>query len=228
MPACPWEGFFSAAQLKRWSEAIPLRFACRRFSAPAGVDQQITLAYTAARVSLPGVRLALLDCDSNRLFLSLPFFPRIEYARQYVAVIIDTGVSRAQNWANIMALHEAEITEFSIAGPRDGHTCQYCWAMLGRTFSVETEHTRIQEIIDSGDEDISKFHKFITSRFGTNAGLESLKSATDADVQASGMVTPPIHPLCRHRLVAVVKLASSNRRVNVYTPTVAFIWQEAA
>ena len=52
MPACPWEGFFSAAQLKRWSEAIPLRFACRRFSAPAGVDQQITLAYTAARVSL--------------------------------------------------------------------------------------------------------------------------------------------------------------------------------
>ena len=80
MPACPWEGFFSAAQLKRWSEAIPLRFACRRFSAPAGVDQQITLAYTAARVSLPGVRLALLDCDSNRLFFSLPFLRRIDNA----------------------------------------------------------------------------------------------------------------------------------------------------
>lgn len=114
MPACPWEGFFSAAQLKRWSEAIPLRFACRRFSAPAGVDQQITLAYTAARVSLPGVRLALLDCDSNKLFLTLPFLRRIEYARQYVAVIVDTGVENAQLHAGISG--EAMVLEMSAMG----------------------------------------------------------------------------------------------------------------
>ena len=101
MPACPWEGFFSLAQLERWSDAIPLRFSCRRFSAPASVDQQSALAYTAARVSLPGVRLALLDCDSNELFYAIPFFSRIEYARQYLAVIIDTDIKHAELHAGI-------------------------------------------------------------------------------------------------------------------------------
>ena len=114
MPACPWEGFFSAAQLDRWSEAIPLRFACRRFSAPAAVDLQNALAYTAARVSLPGVRLALLDCDSNDLFFSIPFFSRIEYARQYVAVIIDTGTDHAQLHAGISG--EAMMLEITAMG----------------------------------------------------------------------------------------------------------------
>lgn len=92
MPECSWDGFFSNAQLKRWYEAIPLRFSCRKFSKPADAAQQNTLAYTAARVSLPGVRLALLNCDWNGLFFALPFVPRIEYASQYLALIIDTNV----------------------------------------------------------------------------------------------------------------------------------------
>lgn len=114
MPACPWEGKFSTSQLKRWFEAIPLRFACRRFTAPASVEQQSALAYTAARVSLPGVRLALLDCDSNQLFYSLPFISRIDYARQYVAVIIDGSVPNAELHAGISG--EAIVLEITSMG----------------------------------------------------------------------------------------------------------------
>ena len=92
MTECSWDGFFSNVQLKRWYEAIPLRFSCRKFSQPADAAQQNILAYTAARVSLPGVRLALLDCDWNQLFFAMPFVPRIEYVSQYLALIVDTDV----------------------------------------------------------------------------------------------------------------------------------------
>lgn len=114
MPACPWEGFFSPVQLKRWAEAIPSRSSCRTFSAPATMDEQSALAYTAARSSLPGVRLALLDCDSNALFIPIPLFPRIEYARQYVAVIIDTSVEHVQLHAGVSG--EAMVLELAAMG----------------------------------------------------------------------------------------------------------------
>lgn len=96
-----WEAFFSSAQLRRWSEAIDLRFSCRKFKAPADIQQKSALHYAAARAGLPGVRLVLGDCDCNRLFFSLPFMERIEYASQYAAVIIDKRVPRAALHAGI-------------------------------------------------------------------------------------------------------------------------------
>lgn len=114
MPECSWDGFFSNSQLKRWLDAIPLRFACRKFSAPADVAQQSALAYTAARVSLPGVRLALLDCDWNELFFSLPFVQRIEYARQYLAVIVDTDIENVVLNAGVCA--EAMVLQMTSLG----------------------------------------------------------------------------------------------------------------
>jgi hypothetical protein len=125
-------------------------------------------------------------------------------------VIIDTGVSRCQNWGEILALSDMNITQFRIAGPWDRLTCKWCLAMQGKVFEVQTERTRIEEIIASGDEDISKFGKFITSRFAGQEGVKALADMPAADVQATGMVTAPIHPLCRHRVVAVVKLGTGN------------------
>jgi hypothetical protein len=118
-------------------------------------------------------------------------------------VIIDTGVSRAQNWGSILALHDEGFVEFRIAGPWDRLTCGWCDALRNHRFRVEIEADRINEIIDSGEEDISQFHEFITSRFGGKAGLEELEGLSAEEVQASGMVTAPVHPQCRHRTVAV-------------------------
>lgn len=116
-------------------------------------------------------------------------------------VIIDTGVQRARNWSYISALSEEGFKRFRIAGPVDNLTCRYCAAMVGRTFDVSTEKSRIDHIISSGEEDISQFDPFLTSRYGTKAGLQALKDSTNEQIQEGGMVTPPFHPLCRHRMV---------------------------
>jgi hypothetical protein len=133
-------------------------------------------------------------------------------------VIIDTGVSRAQNWGQMLALHDEQITTFRIAGPWDRLTCDWCNAMRGKEFTVSKEITRIERVIESGDEDISKFDKFITSRFAGQEGLRILETMDAADVQATGMVTAPIHPLCRHRVVAVVKTASNRIYLAFFEP----------
>lgn len=129
-------------------------------------------------------------------------------------VIIDTGVSRAQNWGELYALDDEGFTTFTIAGPWDRLTCDWCKALQGKEFTVRTEVKRINKIIESGDEDISKFTDFVTSRFSGKAGLEELNSLDGPDIQKSGMVSAPVHPQCRHRTIAVVNAsASSNRRV---------------
>jgi hypothetical protein len=69
---------------------------------------------------------------------------------------------------------------------------------------VAKERERIENIVENGNEDISKFDPFITSRYGTKGGFESLKTSSDESVQKTGMVVPPLHPLCRHSIVAVV------------------------
>jgi hypothetical protein len=119
-------------------------------------------------------------------------------------IIIDTGVQRARNWSSVYALGDQGFAEFKIAGPTDNIACKYCKAMVGRKFSVAKERERIERIIENGEEDISKFSPFITSRYGTTGGFESLRTSSDESVQKSGMVIPPLHPLCRHSIVAVV------------------------
>jgi hypothetical protein len=119
-------------------------------------------------------------------------------------IIVDTSVQRARNWSAIYGLSEEGFKEFRIAGPMDNITCRYCRNMVGRTFQVSTEKHRIENIIDTGDEDISRFSPFLTARYGKKDGFEQLTTSTDAEVQRGGMVTPPFHCLCRHRLVAVV------------------------
>ena len=116
-------------------------------------------------------------------------------------VIIDTGVQRARNWSYISALSEEGFKRFRIAGPVDNIICRYCAAMVGRTFNVATEKRRIDRIISTGEEDISQFDPFLTSRYGTKAGLQALKDSSNEQIQEGGMVTPPFHPLCRHRMV---------------------------
>ena len=128
-------------------------------------------------------------------------------------VIIDTGVSRCQNWGEILALHDEAFKVFRIAGPWDSTTCEWCYALQGKEFKVAVEASRIENIISSGNEEIGKFDQFITSRFSGSAGLERLNSLDGDGVQATGMVSAPIHPLCRHRTIAVIEVSGSNIRV---------------
>jgi hypothetical protein len=147
-------------------------------------------------------------------------------------IIVDTACSRSQNWSGMLSLYEYGITEFIIAGPSDRLTCKYCANMLGRVFKVETEYRRIQDITETGEEDIAKFSPFITSRYGTKEGYASLQAASDEEVQAGGQVTPPFHCLCRHRIVANVKTSVENIRQwnarRLFIPVINAGWLKAA
>lgn len=119
-------------------------------------------------------------------------------------IITDTATQRARNWGGIHGLSQEGFSEFRITGPLDKITCKYCKSMVGRTFQVSTERNRIENIIDMGVEDIAKFDPFIHRRYPGKDGLEELNGTADEDVQKGGMVTPPFHCLCRHRIIAVV------------------------
>lgn len=99
--AYEWEAFYSSAQLRRWGKAIDRRFSCRKFKAPADIQQKSALHYAAARASLPGVRMVLAECDCNKLFFSIPFVERIEYASQYAAIIVKRSIPNASLNAGI-------------------------------------------------------------------------------------------------------------------------------
>ncbi len=114
MRSCAWSGFYTAAQLHRWHQAIARRFSCRDFTAAPDMSQKSTLHYAAARVCLPGVRIHLDGCDSSRLFFSLPFVPAIKGAAQYAALIADMGSPNACLHAGISG--EALVLEATSLG----------------------------------------------------------------------------------------------------------------
>lgn len=121
MPDCAWEAHFSSAQLSRWQDAIARRFACRKFSGPAGIEQLSALHYAAAKAELPGVRLVFGSTDSDKLFINLPLFERFENARQYIAVIVEKSAPLAALHAGIAGQAMAlELTSLGLGS---------CWVM---------------------------------------------------------------------------------------------------
>lgn len=87
----PFEGAYTPSQLKRWMDAMPRRFSCRAFAGPADASQLAALAYTADRVGLKGVRIALAHKGGEDLVLSVPFFPRFEGLAQYAVLFAGEG-----------------------------------------------------------------------------------------------------------------------------------------
>lgn len=126
--------------------------------------------------------------------------------RRAARTIVDTGVSRARNWSHVLSLKEYDIKEYRVEGPRDSLTCRYCWAMIGRVFAIEKDVRYIEQVIETGEEDIGqiKAHN-LTSRYKTEDGLKRLQKASTTEIQETGIAAPPYHPNCRHRIVASQK-----------------------
>ena len=120
--------------------------------------------------------------------------------------IVDTGVSRARNWSHVLSLRDYNITEYKVEGPRDALTCRYCWAMIGRVFKTEKDVRLIEQVIESGEEDIGQIrtHK-LAARYPGEGGLTRLRKASEMEIQETGIAAPPYHPNCRHRIVASQK-----------------------
>jgi len=87
--ALPFEGFFNVSQLRRWLAAIPRRFSCRDYLAPAPAAEWAAMEYTAASVCLPGIRIALEREGAQDLIFPAPLFPQFKGLAQYAVILAD-------------------------------------------------------------------------------------------------------------------------------------------
>ena len=109
MDACAVNGFFSPAQLEKYSDAVPRRRSVRAFKGDPDVGQMSALHYAAARLSLPGVRIVLGEAPASQLYRRLPLVETIQGSRRYAAILVDEEIPCAAIHAGISG--EAFILE---------------------------------------------------------------------------------------------------------------------
>ena len=109
MDTCAVNGFFSSAQIEKYSAAVQKRRSVRAFKGDPDVQQMSALHYAAARVALPGVRIALGEAPFSDLYRRLPLVETIHGSRRYAAVIADERIPHAAIHAGISG--EAFILE---------------------------------------------------------------------------------------------------------------------
>ncbi|MBR4540045.1 MAG: nitroreductase family protein [Clostridia bacterium] len=109
MDACAVNGFFSPAQIDKYSAAVPKRRSVRAFKGDPDIRQMSALHYAAARLALPGVRIALGEASAGDLYRRLPLVETIHGSRRYAAVIADKEIPHAAIHAGISG--EAFILE---------------------------------------------------------------------------------------------------------------------
>lgn len=82
-------GFYLAAQKKRWLNEMSYRTSCRKFSGPPSIGPWTALSYAASRCCMPGVRIVLGACDER--FFSPGILPVswITGVTRFAAVIVD-------------------------------------------------------------------------------------------------------------------------------------------
>lgn len=107
-------GFFTPAQLRRWGEAAPRRYSCRKMGEKPTISQWTALSYVAARCCLKGVRLVMGECDPK--FFSPSLLPKswITGVKRFAALIIDENVPASRLNAGISG--EAFVLEAAANG----------------------------------------------------------------------------------------------------------------
>lgn len=88
---CALNGFLSPAQRERLLSAVTKRRSIRVFSPLEDVALKSALHFTAARLSLPGVRIVIGEGDPEKLFHHLPVVGGVTGTGLYAAVIADEG-----------------------------------------------------------------------------------------------------------------------------------------
>lgn len=122
MNECALNGFFAPAQRGRLLGAVGQRRSVRAYAGDPSVAQLSALNYAAARVCLPGVRIALGEAPAALLYRHLPFVPAISGTGRYAAVIVN---EQADPHAGIHAGISGEAFVLEAAALGVGT----CWAL---------------------------------------------------------------------------------------------------
>ena len=113
MAECVLNAFYSPAQCERYASVLPRRYSCRAYKASPDAAQLAALNYAAARVCLPGTRIAIADCPDN-LFVRVPLVEHIHGTGKYACVIADMRQRLPRTLAGISG--EAFVLEAAAMG----------------------------------------------------------------------------------------------------------------
>ena len=111
----------------------------------------------------------------------------------------DITQSRAKTWGSVFALRDNGVEKYVVVGPMDNRKCAFCYAMLGKVYSVPIEVSNINNLVTSGNPKMGSMAEFITKKYS----LAQLQEMTGEEVQESGFGAPPYHDNCRDRLEAI-------------------------
>ena len=118
-----------------------------------------------------------------------------------IARIIATTTNRMRSAASLNYLQQAEIDTFEIVGINDRLQCPFCRELQGYQFSVERAMTKLDKVLSDDPNIVGQFSPFVTTLFKT---ADEIKSRTPEQLQDLNIDTPPFHPNCRDRIVAVL------------------------
>ncbi len=108
-----------------------------------------------------------------------------------VSRIIDTSVTRAQNWASTAQLHEGGITELEVYEPT--MDCDFCAEMNGKIISVPTAYNTMTRQAGMSPDEYAAEMKTITPTVG------------NAEALVARGILPPYHPHCHGIVIKRVK-----------------------
>lgn len=117
-----------------------------------------------------------------------------------VVRILNTTVAKLKNYAAVNYIHQAQITKFEIVGVPDRLQCTYCSQLQGAQFDVVKAVDKIEKVVSSEPDFVKSDAPFINAVFKRP---EQLQGLSPEEIQAEGIDTPPYHPHCRDRVVAV-------------------------
>lgn len=121
--------------------------------------------------------------------------------------VVNTSVSRAKNWGNILNVQQAGGVRVEIAGPVDNRTCPWCESMAGnvvkdikpRRFTVAPLVEHVNYVSAQDPEDLPKLSPFLPGKIHPKV----LQETSEEQLLAQGIALPPYHPNCRHRFIVV-------------------------
>lgn len=113
--------------------------------------------------------------------------------------VMDVGAnlttSRLISYGFLAEAVEIGVTTYQINEVLDARTCPVCRIMHGRTFEVTSELGRVDQRLRTLDP--QELKSMAPWPKNTKAGLRTLQSMTEADMQSAGYGSPPFHPGCR-------------------------------
>lgn len=117
-----------------------------------------------------------------------------ERSDHYWRIVAAAGVVRSRTFGVVGSFEQAEVVEYRYRAIMDARTCEICELVNGRVFSVASAVKQRDDFLAAeSPEEAKAIHPWVK--------LADVEGKDTAEMEAAGILQPPIHGLCRCVLV---------------------------